>query len=99
MIFDIFQLSSSSCCICFRFGKLVPRLAARLTVAGLILNFRATSAQLIIILGLQERCFVVDLRVQFWYLFIMPRQAGIDVIDARKSYADYVSKEYEQNIA
>jgi len=34
--------------VCFRFGKLVPRLAVRLTVARLILNFRVTSAQLII---------------------------------------------------
>jgi hypothetical protein len=44
MSFDFFQLPSNSFCICLSFGKLV----ARLTVAGLILNLRATSAQLII---------------------------------------------------
>ena len=45
---DLFQTSVNSFCICFSSGKLVPRLAPRLTVAGLIPNFQATSAQPII---------------------------------------------------
>ena len=48
MLYDLFQTYVNSFCICFSSGKLVPRLAPRLTVAGLIPNFQATAAQLII---------------------------------------------------